>query len=482
MRPTFGVSSLRSRSWRLLTVAILLLSAGCAVGPDYQRPEATAIPKMYFGDLHEWKIATPSAHLPRGNWWEIFGDDELNGLQAEALEANQNLKAAVARYDQARSALNAAEAVQFPRLGVSAQPVYQHDSKHRPVGGRPDQSYDVTSVPFDFSYEIDLWGRVRRTVEAATAQAEASADDVESVRLSMEAELAAAWIQLRSLDAEKAILEAGIEVYRKALELVQNRRSLGMVSDLDLAQAQTVLNSAQAQLTDIAVQRAKYQNAIALLCGKTASLFQLPERPLPMVSMVVPTGLPSELLERRPDIAAAERRMAAANAGVGVATAALYPTVKFSGIAGFQSSDLYQLFDWPSRYWAVGPSLSWPVFQGGQLEAAKRQSMAAYEETVARYRQTVLNAFSDVETNLAAQNLIAEEIEQVSQALTSARMQLEVATHRYRLGASTYLEVATAQNAALSIERSLVRLKGQQWMAVTALVKSLGGGWEGTTF
>lgn len=348
---------------------------------------------------------------------------------AEALKANQNLKAAVARYDQARSALGAAEAAQFPRLGVSAQPVYQHDSKHRPIGGRPERSYDVTSVPFDFSYEIDLWGRVRRSVEAATAQAEASADDIESVRLSMEAELAAAWIQLRSLDAEKAILEAGIDVYRKALDLVQNRRSLGMVSDLDLAQAQTVLNSAQAQRTDISVQRAKYQNAIALLCGKTASLFQLPERPLSMGSMVVPTGLPSELLERRPDIAAAERRMAAANADVGVAMAALYPTIKFSGVAGFQSRDLYQLFDWPSRYWAVGPSLFWPVFQGGQLEAAERQRMAAYEESVARYRQTVLSAFSEVETNLAAQNRLAEEIEQVYQALALARKQLEIVTY-----------------------------------------------------
>ncbi|WP_445896466.1 efflux transporter outer membrane subunit [Desulfosoma sp.] len=457
----------------------MLLSVGCAVGPDYRRPEATAVPETYFGDLHEWKFATPRAHLPRGNWWEIFGDAELNRLQAEALEANQSLmKVAVARFGQARSALNVAEAAQFPHFGVSAQPLYQHDSKHRPIGGRPNQSYDVTSIPLDFSYEIDLWGRVKRSVEAATAQAEASADDVESGRLSMAAELAANWIQLRSLDAEKAIVQASIDVYRKSLELVQNRRSLGMVSDLDLAQAQTVLNSAQAQLTDLAVQRAKYQNAIALLCGKTASLFHLPERPLPITSMTVPTGLPSELLERRPDIAAAEQRMAAANASVGVATAAPYPSIKFSGIAGFQSSDLYQLFDWASRYWAVAPSLSWPVFQGDQLEAARRQSMAAYEETVARYRQTVLGAFSDVETNLAAQNQLAEEIEQVSQALALARKQLEVATYRYQLGLSTYLEVATAQNAALNIERSLMRLKRQPWLAVTALVKSLGGGWE----
>ena len=274
-------------------------------------------------------------------------------------------------------------------------------------------------MPFDFSYEIDLWGRVKRSVEAATAQTQASADDIESIKLSIQAEVAANYITLRTLDADKALLLSSIAVYRKSLELVRNRRAGGMVSDLDVAQAETVLKTAEAQAPDIAIQRARYQNALAVLTGKTASLFHIPERPLDIPSLVIPPGLPSKLLERRPDIAAAERRMAASNANIGVATAAFFPTVKFSGLAGFQSGGLDMLFDWPSLFWAVGPSLTLPLFDGGQLNAGLRQTKAVYEETVARYRQTILSAFAEVENNLAAEHLLADEHEKVLAALQS---------------------------------------------------------------
>ena len=462
----------------LVPALALMLLSGCAVGPDYQRPEATLIPDAYVGPGNDWKIADPQAHLPRGNWWEIFGDAELNQLEADAMAANQDLKAAVSRFSQARASANVAESALFPRLGISALQVDQRDSKHRPVGGKPDQTYDTLTVPFDFSYEIDLWGRVKRSVEAATAQAEASADDIESIKLSMQAEVAANYITLRTLDADKALLLSSIAVYRKSLDLVRNRRAGGMVSDLDVAQAETVLKTAEAQVPDIAIQRAKYQNALAVLSGKTASLFQLPERPLDLPTLVIPPGLPSELLERRPDIAAAERRMAASNANIGVATAAFFPTVKLSGIAGFQSGGLDMLFDWPSNFWAVGPSVTLPLFQGGQLNATLRQTKAVYEETVAKYRQTVLSAFAEVENNLAGEHLLTDEYGKVLDALKSGRRQQEIAGNRYSAGLATYLEVAIAQNVALGIERTGVRLRGQQLVSVAALIKSLGGGWQ----
>jgi len=462
----------------LVSALALMLFSGCTVGPDYRRPEAGHIPEAYVGPGKDWKIAAPRAHVPKDNWWEIYEDAELNQLVAEAMTANQDLKMAVARFAQARAVANVAESALFPRLGFSAVQVDQRDSKHRPVGGKPDQTYDTLTVPFDFSYEIDIWGRVKRSVEAATAQAQASADDVESIKLSLQAEVAANYIMLRTLDADKALLLFSIDVYRKSLELVRNRRAGGMVSDLDVAQAETVLKNALAQVPDIAVQRIKYQNALAVLTGKTASLFQIPERPLYLTPMVIPADVPSELLERRPDIAAAERRMAAANANIGVATAAFFPTVKLSGMAGFQSGGLDMLFDWPSNFWAVGPSLTVPLFQGGQLNATLAQTQAVYEETVAKYRQTVLTAFAEVENNLSAEQLLADEYQKVQDALQSVRRQLQIADNRYRAGLATYLEVAAAQNAALGIERTGVRLRGLQQVSVAALIKSLGGGWH----
>jgi outer membrane protein, multidrug efflux system len=470
----------------LSLMLVMMALSSCTVGPDYRRPDNKTIPAAYTGVSDEWKVAAPQAHIPKGNWWAIFGDPELNRLEAEAAAANEDLKAAYARFNQARAVADVARSGLFPRLSASFQPVEQRDSKNRPVGGRPDQTYDTFTVPFDLSYELDLWGRVRRTVEAAKAQIQAGTDDVESVRLAIQAEIAADYLTIRALDADNAMLLSSIATYRKSLALVQNRRAGGMVSDLDVAQAETVLKTAEAQLPDNALQRAKFEHALAVLTGKNASLLHLPERPLDLGPLVVPPDLPSELLERRPDVASAERRMAAANANIGVATAAFFPTIKFNAQAGFQSGDLAatrnmsNLFDWPSRMWAIGPSLTLPLFQGGQLTANLRQTKAAYEETVARYRQTVLTAFADVENNLAAEHLLAAQYAQVMAASKAARRQLEIATNRYGAGLVTYLEVATAQNTALGIERTAMRLRGQQLVAVVALIKSLGGGWKAT--
>ena len=462
----------------LISVAIIMVLGGCAVGPDYVRPEATTIPPAYTGVSDEWKIAVPRAHVPKGNWWEIFGDQELNRLEAEAQEANQDLKAAYARFNQARAAADIARSGLFPKLAVSFQPVEQHDSENRPVGGRPGQTYDTFTIPFDLSYEFDVWGRVRRAFESAKAQTQASADDVESVRLAMQAEVAADYFAIRALDADKALLLSSIVVFRKSLDLVRNRRAGGMVSDLDVAQAETVLLTTESQLPDTALQRAKFEHALAVLTGRNASLFRVTERPLALNPLVIPPELPSELLERRPDIASAERRMAAANANVGVATAAFFPTIKLNAQAGYQSGYTNNLIQWPSGFWAVGPSLTLPLFQGGQFIAGLSQAKAAYEETVARYRQTVLTAFADVENNLAAQYLLANQYDKIMAASKTGRKQLEIANNRYNAGLVTYLDVATAENTWLGIERTGTRLRGQQLVAVVSLIKSLGGGWQ----
>jgi multidrug efflux system outer membrane protein len=441
------------------------------------------MPATYAGAVDGWKTAAPQAHLPKGAWWEVFGDAELNRLEAEAATANQELKAAVARFAQARAAADVTRSGLFPRIGVGATAIRQRDSANRPLSNTGQaagegHTYSNFAVPFDFSYELDLWGRVRRNVESAQAGLQASAADLEGIKLAIAAEVAADYFTLRALDAEKAALLASIETYRKSLDLTRNRRAGGIVSDLDVAQAETILKTASAQLPAIVLTRTKFEHALAALTGQPAPLFRLADRPLENPLPIIPAELPSALLERRPDIAAAERRMAAANADIGVATAAFYPTVRLNGLAGLQSIDAGTLFDWPSRFWAVGPSLSLPLFEGGQRKANLRLAQAAYEETVADYRGIVLGAFSQVEDNLAAQRLLGDEYDQEQSALQSARKQLEIASNQYRGGLVTYLQVATAQTASLERERAVVRLRSEQFVAAVALVKSLGGGWQ----
>ena len=472
-----GAASLGGFMVALMTTVWL---AGCAVGPNYSRP-AAPVPAAYSGETNVWKVAEPQAHLPRGNWWVIFGDEDLNRLEIEAGAANQELKAAVAVFEQARAFVDVNRAGYFPHVDASPSFIRERDSANRPINGISTgvpRTFNTFTVPLDAGYELDVWGRVRRSVEAVRASAAASADDVETARLSIQAEVASDYFTLHALDAEIALLRSSVEVFRKSLELTRNRRAGGIATDLDVAQAETVLKTTEAQLPVTILERVRVEHALATLTGRPASSFSEPEKSLDLEPPILPAGIPSELLERRPDIAAAERRMAAANANIGVSKAAYYPKVELNGLAGFQSVSAGTLFDWPSRLWAIGPTINFPLFTGGLLRANLRQAEAAYDEVVARYRQNVLSAFAEVEDNLAAQQLLVTEHEAEAAALQSAQKTLDIANNRYRAGLVTYLEVATAQNAALDLERTAVRLRGDQLVTTVALIKSLGGGWR----
>jgi outer membrane protein, multidrug efflux system len=466
--------------------ALIVLVTGCAVGPKYVRPPtATSVQSEYNYASGEWKTATPQANLPKGKWWEIFGDSALNQVETDAVAANQDLKAASARFDEARASADVVFSGLFPRVSAGAAATRQHDSKNRPLSNTGNAAgqgftYNNFTVPFNFGYELDLWGRLRQEVESAHSRMEADSADLEVARLGVAAEAAADYFAIRCLDAEKALLLKAIDVYSKSLELVRNRRAGGLVSDLDVAQAETILKTTQAQLTANELQRVRFQNALAVLVGKNPSAFRMAENPVSMAPPSIPAGVPSELLERRPDIAAAERRMAGANANIGVAKAAFFPTVSLGGGGGVQSVSTATLFNLPSALWALGASLAMPLFEGGKLRANVRQAKAGYEETVAHYRQIVLSAFAEVENNLAAQTLLRRQYDEELSALQSANKQLQIAVNQYRAGLSTYLNVANAETTQLGLQRALVSLCGEQFVTAIGLVKSIGGSWQST--
>ncbi len=470
----------------VLTSAVATVALA-AVGPDYKRPAPLPIgevPGAYAGSTNVWQPAEPQAHRPRGDWWQLFGDTELNRLETDGAAANQDLTAAVARFNQARAVLNVAKAGYFPHL--SADPSYSRtrDSANRPLNGRPalaSETYNTFTVPLDLTWELDLWGRVRRQVESTRSQLEAGAADLEAVRLEMHAEIAADYFTLRAQEDELALLQSTAVAQSKALELTRNRRAGGIATDLDVAQAETQLRTTEAQIPAVDLERTKSLHALATLTGRPAGTMTIASRTNAEPSatgLEWEAGLPSELLQRRPDIAAAERRMAAANADIGVAKAAFYPSFQFSANAGFQSIGASSLFDWPSRLWAIGPSMSLPLFEGGRNRAGLARARAVWDETVAHYRQTVLTAFQEVEDQLAARRLLAAQATAETSAMTAARRALEIASNRYKGGLVTYLEVATAQQNALDREREVARLRGEQQVAAVALVKALGGGWE----
>ncbi len=382
-----GSTRVRKGPWlNGIVAAALVASAGCSVGPDYHRPSAVqsqTLPATFTGSTSftntaAWKPASPSAQLPRGAWWEIFDDTNLNGLEAHATAENQSLAQAAAAFEQARALVQAARANYFPQISAAPSFTHQRTSINAPVDGRPAgaaYTYNTLAVPLELNWEIDLWGRVRRQTAAAHARFTAAADDLEAAKLEIQSETASDYFTLRALDAEHAIVADTIETFRRSLELTQNRRRGGVVSDLDVSEADTQLRNAQAQLPAIELRREQLQHALAALCGRPASDFQIAVTPATSNAIpAVPLSLPSELLERRPDIAAAERRMAAANNDIGVAVSAFYPQINFNGLAGVQSVNAGTLFNWPSRLWAIGPSVDLPIFTGGlnraQLESA----------------------------------------------------------------------------------------------------------------
>lgn len=474
--------------------AVLAVIAGCSVGPDYHRPSglkaepiagAFTLPASTNGtstnSFGEWKPAQPSAHLPRGEWWKIFGEPELNNLENVAATENQSLAAAVARLQEARADVGIAKSDFYPQISSDPQMSRQRTSVNAPVkNGTATNAYtfNTFTIPLNLSWEPDLWGRIRRQVQSASANFVASADDLESARLALQTEVALNYFSLRELDEERRVVADTIQTFQRSLELTQNRRKGGIVSDLDVSQAETQLKATEAELPAIDLQRARVLHALASLCGRSAINFQVATAPLANAVPDVPATLPSELLERRPDIAAAERRMAAANAQVGVAVSAFYPRVFIGGLAGFESIGTDTLFDWPSRVWSIGPSVTWPIFTGGRNRSQLASAKAFYDETVANYRQTVLSAFQEVEDQLAAQRLLATQLEAQSAALNAARRTLAIANNRYKAGVVTYLEVATAQSTELQNERLFVQLEGQRLNAQVSLIKSVGGGWE----
>jgi NodT family efflux transporter outer membrane factor (OMF) lipoprotein len=466
-----------SRRMVLLLIATFQLS-GCTVGPRYQRP-AAEVPRAY-KEVGDWKPAQPNDQNLGGNWWEIFQDPQLNALEAQVNVSNQNLNAAEAQYAQARALLRYSRADLFP--SVSADP---SATRTKTSGNRPPPSsifngitYNDFQVPFELSYQIDVWGRVRRTVEAYRDQAQASAADLATVNLSMHAQLALSYFQARLLDAEEQLLSSTVTQYEQALELIKSRYAGGIASDVEVQQAETQLETTRAQAIDVGVARAQYEHAVAVLIGKPPASFSLAPLPLTMPPPAIPVGLPSELLERRPDIAAAERQMAAANAQIGVAKAAYYPNVSLGTTGGFESSAITTLVSGPSVLWSAGPSALFTVFDVGRRRAASDQAIAAYDQAVANYRQTVLTGFQQVEDNVAALRILEHEAQVQDKAVAAAQKYLELAITRYKGGVTSYLEVTTAQSAALSDEVTAVNILGRRMVDAVTLVQALGGGWD----
>jgi len=460
-----------------LTAVVLLLCTGCMVGPDYFKPSVpmTATYKEDQG----WKLARPSDTIPRGKWWEIFGDPQLDALEEQVSEANQNVKVAEAHFRQARALIGFARAGLFPTVSAGFSASSLRDSTNRPfvtsANGASTGDFLLTG---DISYEIDLWGRIRRSVTAAREEAQATAGDLESARLSIQAELAVDYLELRSADAQQRLLNDTVQAFKEALQLTINRFEGGAAPKSDVAQAQTQLETTQVQATDIAVQRAQLEHAIAVLIGKPPAEFSLQPAPLDLQPPDIPAGLPSELLERRPDIAAAERRVAEANEQIGIAKAAYFPTVTLNALLGFESSSIRNLGGWQSFLWAVGSSLAQTIFDGGRRRATSEAALANYDATVASYRQATLDAFQQVEDNLAALRILEQETQQQERAVVSARESLQLFTNRYKGGVDNYLQVITAQTVALSNERNQVDIMRRRMDASVLLVKALGGGWN----
>jgi len=463
----------------VLTAATTIgLLTACAVGPDYVRPKAEA-PATY-KEGEGWKQAEPQDHVIRGAWWEIFNNPELNTLEEQINISNQNVAAAEAQFRQALALVQVARAGYFPTVTAGASATRALRSENAGVGnpGTSGTTINDYLAPLTASWAIDVWGRVRRLVEAGTASAQASAATLESVRLLTQAQVALDYFQLRTLDAQKKLLDETIIAYQTSLQLTQNRYKSGIASRADVLQAETLLKSTQAQAIDIGVQRAQLEHAIALLLGKPASLFSIPAVPLGALPPAVPVGVPSELLERRPDIAAAERNMAAANAQIGVAKAAFYPTVTLNGSAGFESSDLSNWLTWPSRFWSLGAGISEAVFEGGLRRAQTAAARAAYDATVASYRQTVLAAFQQVEDNLAALRILEGEAQVQDGAVQAARQSVTVALNQYKAGTVNYLTVIVVQAQSLNNEITALAIQGRRMTAAVNLIQALGGGWS----
>ncbi|SAK43106.1 RND efflux system outer membrane lipoprotein [Caballeronia arationis] len=463
-----------------LAAAMTLLVAGCAVGPDYQRPSA-AVPATYKEAPEGWKVAQPADRADRGNWWSIYDDPQLDELEARLNASNQSIAQFAAAYRQARALVGEARAAYFPTVGLSASGSRSGtgtNARNTSTGSNSTSIGNSFSLALDATWEPDLWGSVSRSVNAQEAGEQSAAADLANARLSAQATLAQTYFQLRSLDAQQKLLDDTVAAYQQSLQLTQNQYAQGIVARSDVIQAQTQLQSAQASAIDNGVARAQFEHAIAVLVGEPASTFSLPAVPLDATPPSVPAQMPSAILERRPDVASAERKAAAANEQIGVAMAAFFPTLTLSASGGFQSSVLSQLLRAPSRFWTLGPDIAATIFDGGLRRAQTEAARAAYDQNVATYRQTVLTAFQDVEDNLASLRILENEIVVQQQAVQSAQQALAIVNNQYKAGTVGYVNVLTAQTTAFVAQQKLANIAGQRMVSSVGLVKALGGGWD----
>jgi NodT family efflux transporter outer membrane factor (OMF) lipoprotein len=473
------VRNLRQVLWVEVLLAVALLQfSGCTVGPNYHTPVAET-PQAY-KEVGNWKPAQPNDQNLGGTWWTIFQDPQLDALELQVNVSNQNLKAAEAQYQQARAVLRSSRADYYPTVAGGPSATRTRTSKNRPP---PNSVFNgITEndfvLPFDFSYQVDVWGRVRRTVESNREQAQASAADLATVNLSMHADLAIDYFQARSLDAQEQLLNSTVTQYEQALELTLNRFQGGIASEVEVEQAKTQLQTTRAAAIDVGVLRAQYEHAVAIIIGKPPADFSLPPLPLTAPPPHVPISVPSELLERRPDIAAAERRVAAANAQIGVAKSAYYPTISLGATGGFESSSITTLLQGPSGLWTVGLSAVGTLFDGGRRRALTDQARAAYDFQVAAYRESVLTGFLQVEDNLAAVRVLENEAKVQDEAVMAAQRSLDLSITRYKGGVTSYLEVTIAQSAALADQVTAVNILGRRMANTVLLIQALGGGWD----
>ena len=467
------------QSYFLIAAAIVL--SGCAVGPNYKRPAAPASATFKEPPPPGWKQAQPNAAIPRGKWWEIYNDPQLNALEEQVAINNQNVMAAAARYREARDQVRIARSAYFPTITASPGVSASHSSdtlRRSNVSNLVNGTVVDYTLPVNFSYQADLWGSIRRSVRANRELAQASAADLENAKLSFQAQLAEFYFELRGLDAEAQLLQTTVKIFQDFLQLTKDRVEAGIASGADVAQAQTQLETTRAQLIDIGVQRASFEHALAVLIGKPPAELTLAFAPLQSVPPPVPEGVPSALLERRPDIASAERQVAAANEQIGIAMAAYFPNLTLSAQGGLESTSFGQWLTWPSRFWSAGPQLAEVIFNGGKRSATIDQQRAAYDLTAANYRQTVLTAFQQVEDNLAALRILEQEAAAQQQAVSAAEESLRIITEQYKAGTTDYLHVITTQSIALQNERTALQIATRRMTASALLVEALGGGWD----
>jgi outer membrane protein, multidrug efflux system len=470
--------------------ALLMLGSACTVGPRYSRPAAPTPAPDAWKTQPPWEQAAPKDEIPKGSWWQVYHDSTLDAYEQQLLQANQSLIAARDHLNQARSLARVATADYFPHLFTDPSAVRERGAGNRPLNGEqltvingvvervPPYTESVYTIPFSLSYEADLFGRVRRNVEAANASLQSTAADLGNVQLVLTAELAADYFSLRELDAEYKVVQDSVDSERKSLQLVQDRHNGGIASGLEVAQQAAVLDSTISQLALVQQSRAQYEHAIAVLVGQAASNFSVPVVPLKATPPPVPLGVPSDVLERRPDIAELERQMAYENAQVGIARTAFYPHITLSGGGGWQSTTITELVNAPSFFWSLGADALQPIFQGGRNRANLEAARAGYDQAVANYRQSVLTAFQQVEDGISNLSTLSLALSTQGAAVEDSRKALEIANNRYVGGVTNYLDVITAQTTLLNNQRLQTQLLGQQMVSSVYLVKALGGGWD----